>query len=118
MVIALAEANLVADRIGEHIYRWSSESELQLLLLEVLKPFHPVREYRLSAADRIDFLVGNVGVEVKVAGAVKSVRRQLARYAMSAEVDSLVLVTAKVRHLELEGFIRNKPVVVVPVVAL
>jgi hypothetical protein len=47
---------------------------------------------------RIDFMVDRVGIEVKVAGAPANVLRQLSRYATSASVDALVLVTTVARH--------------------
>lgn len=51
-------------------------------------------EVTLSAADRIDFLVGRVGVEVKIGQPRREVLRQLERYAGSDRVDELLLVTA------------------------
>jgi len=54
-----------------------------------------VREFTLSPKDRIDFLVGTVGIEVKVAGGIGAVVRQLERYAKHECIQSLVLVTTK-----------------------
>lgn len=52
------------------------------------------REVRLSESDVIDFMVGDVGIEVKLRGAnKKSVFRQLTRYATHEQVKSLILVT-------------------------
>lgn len=52
------------------------------------------REVRLSAADIIDFMVGEVGIEVKLRGTSKTqIYRQLERYAQHAAVRELVLAT-------------------------
>lgn len=53
------------------------------------------REVRLDKASRIDFMVGELGVEVKVGGGITAVIRQLHRYAEFARVAELVLVTTK-----------------------
>lgn len=53
-----------------------------------------VREFRLSARDRIDVLVGGVGVEVKIQGSRRDIFRQLERYAESEHVTALVLATS------------------------
>lgn len=62
----------------------------------------PIREVRLTAADRIDLLVGTVGIEVKVAGSIAAVTRQLRRYATSGLITELVLVTTRVAHTAIE----------------
>lgn len=54
-------------------------------------------EVELSKADRIDFLVEDVGVELKVQGSPASVIRQLDRYAGSDRVRGLLLVTTSRR---------------------
>jgi hypothetical protein len=51
-------------------------------------------EVRLSAADRIDFLIGRIGVEVKIGHPRRSILRQLERYAGSDRVDALLLVSS------------------------
>jgi hypothetical protein len=53
------------------------------------------REVKLSKTDRIDFLIGNVGVEMKVKGSFVSVVRQLQRYARSSRISELVLFTSR-----------------------
>lgn len=65
---------------------------------------------------RIDFMIGRIGVEVKVKGATKRVARQLAMYAEDPCVEQLVLVTTCRRHRDLAGTTPGgKPVSVVVV---
>ncbi len=56
------------------------------------------REVALSDADRIDFMVGAIGIECKVAGASGSVMLQCGRYLEHDAVESLILVTTKAAH--------------------
>lgn len=63
-------------------------------------------------ADRIDFLVGTVGVELKVQGAPTEVIRQLKRYALWGDVTELLLVTTRGHHLAIPSELNGKPVLV------
>lgn len=65
------------------------------------------REARLGPAERIDFLVGGVGIEAKVKCPKRSIFRQLERYAAHAQVSSLILVTNTAMGLPSE--IAGKP---------
>lgn len=56
------------------------------------------REHILRPGDRIDFLVGTIGIECKVEGSPAAVLSQLLRYAESNEVDGLILVTTRNTH--------------------
>lgn len=69
------------------------------------------REVR-RGADRIDFLVGTVGVELKVKGSLAEVTRQLKRYAAWEEIDELLLVTTRGHHLGVTTRLNEKPVLV------
>ena len=73
------------------------ESRVQAAIEALLKRqgIEHQREFVLSPKDRIDFLVGRVGLEVKVAGGRGAVVRQLERYAKHDCIESLVLVTTK-----------------------
>ncbi len=51
-------------------------------------------EVSLSPKDRIDFVAGRIGIELKVQTSVAAMTRQLDRYAASEKIDWLVLVTA------------------------
>jgi hypothetical protein len=106
-------ADVVASLSGWR-FRGHNEAVLQGTVLESLEhaglPF--IREYRINPRDRIDFLVGSVGVELKVQGRADDVRRQLERYAEAPEIRDLVLVTTRWQHRPLAGVVLGKPVVV------
>lgn len=72
------------------------------------------REVPLTPRDRIDFVVGFTGVEVKVAGSIDGVRRQLRRYAVCKGIDDLVLVTTRVQHTRIHGV--GVPLTFVPII--
>lgn len=104
----------VAAEIRRHEYHYSGEADLQAGLWVVLSPIPgAAREVRLGSRDRIDFLVGRVGVEVKVGGTLAEVVRQLLRYAERDEIDSLVLVTTQQRHRGAPRELNGKPVLVI-----
>lgn len=90
-----------------------SEREMQMAIAKLLVEngiqFRP--EARLSSRDRIDFLVGRVGIEVKHAGSYQQVASQLLRYAESDSVDAVLLVTDRAAHRKLSGMEneQNKP---------
>lgn len=67
------------------------------------------REVWLSKKDRIDFLVGTIGVEVKAQGGVGAVIRQLERYANCTGVSALVLVTTKSTLARIPTILCGKP---------
>jgi hypothetical protein len=85
----------VAAVLRAHRYLYSNETELSDALADALidAGMPARREVRLGARDRIDLLVGTVGVEVKVAGSLEALTRQIQRYAHSQEITELVVVT-------------------------
>jgi len=89
-----------------------SEDRIQEGIAYVLKneeiPFR--REVSLAPRDRIDFMVGRCGVEVKVKGTTPSVQRQLERYAEHDEVEEILLVTTKSAHVSIARELNGKPV--------
>ena len=96
-------------------YRFASEAELQSQVGTQLAdhgiPF--VREMALTPQDRIDFLCGPIGIEVKVGGSPGPVFRQLARYASHPDIASLVLLTTRSSHRNVPRQICGKPIFLV-----
>jgi hypothetical protein len=109
----------IVDTLARHRFRYQDEDELQRGLAAVLarEGFEVEREVRLNRRDRIDLIVGRVGVEVKVAGEASSLLRQVTRYVGSDRVDAVLVVTNRVRHLRLPPKINEKPVAVVALAA-
>ena len=94
----------------------TEEKKLQDAIEEVLKSkgVSYEREYAFDPHNRIDFLVGGqIGIEVKIKGAVNAVDSQLTRYAQCAEVVALILVTTKSEHRTLPQEILTKPLYIV-----
>jgi len=95
--------------------RASTESELHGYLHGALDKQYGklVRsEVRLTAADRIDFMVGRIGIELKIKGSLSDVTRQLHRYAQSPDVDALLLVTTRMKLRHMPPTMNGKPVLV------
>lgn len=51
------------------------------------------REVRLTPTDIVDFMVGDIAIEVKLKGQRRAILKQCERYATHEAVQSLVLVT-------------------------
>lgn len=96
-------------------FQGTKECELQDALETLIRSsFSEVtREAKLGETDRVDFLVGNVAVEVKVDGRTMQVARQLRRYMESDRIQALVLVTTRAKHKALPQTLGGKPLVVV-----
>lgn len=95
----------VVDLIGRSRFAHLDERGLQVGLADALT-FAAInwrREVRLTARDRIDFMVGRVGIELKVGGSTPSLRRQLVRYAKTGLVDELLVVSTHAVHAALDG---------------
>lgn len=92
----------------------AEESDLNALVRRVLVDagFEVRAEVPLdgNARNRIDFVVGRVGLELKTKGSPAEVLRQLDRYAAAEELDAVILVTTRralARGLPTE--LRSKP---------
>lgn len=117
----------VADTIEKAILGWrfmyGDEKALQNGIEVALHRagLDVTREVSLNPRGRVDFLVQTTaggrrprtGLEVKVAGSLEAVMRQLQCYA--PHVDDLVLVTTKPRHAQLPALVGHKACRVVPI---
>jgi hypothetical protein len=106
-------ARELARRLGRYRFPVSVEKAMQdavesALLAEKLE----FRREVTRGADRIDFVVGSVGVELKVKGSAGEVQRQLERYALWEDLTELVLVTSKGAHRALPSVVGGKPLIV------
>ncbi|GAA1983354.1 hypothetical protein [Amycolatopsis minnesotensis] len=107
-------AAAIAYRLAGFRFTWADEHALQDSIADVLTTAGwPVRrEVRLGPRSRIDFVVGRIGVEVKVAGTPETVTRQLQRYAHSSELDELVLATTRATHRIVPPVLAGTPVTI------
>lgn len=113
MTAHYAELDAILERLSAHRFLHACEADLQEGLEGALEDrFDVQREAPLDGRDHIDLLIGRVGIEVKVSGVWRVVRRQLERYAASDAVDALILVTAKPLHKRAGGAAHGKPIYV------
>lgn len=104
------------ERIATHLkrarYRFSTEVILQASIAGVLDVggFVFEREARLSDQERVDFMIGDVAVEVKIKGAFIAVVEQLGRYAAVERVGAVLLVTTRRQLLGVPSTLHGKPV--------
>lgn len=69
-------------------------------------------EYRLSSDSRIDFLSGNIGIEVKKSTVKdKNLLKQLKKYSQSNKISKIILVTTK--SVNIPSDINNKQIYIV-----
>ncbi len=95
--------------LSRHRFDVSEEKSLQEQLGDVFKlnGIDFKREVQLSAHDRIDFLVGDIGIEVKIKGSPSAIYQQCRRYCALEQVKELLLITG--RSMGLPGEIEGKP---------
>ncbi len=101
-------------------YVYHNEKELQhgvgIVLSGMGLGFKP--EFPLTPRDRIDFLVGELGIECKAddssgGTSLAAVTRQLMRYSQSAKVKELILLTTMSKHRNLPDSLNGKPLYIV-----
>lgn len=105
----------IVQALSRVSYRFNSEAELQdgiAIALDSAGLEH-AREVVLTRRDRIDFMVGDVGVEVKIKGGITDLTSQLSRYAGLPQIAALVVVVGKNTLGNLPAEINGKPVHVV-----
>lgn len=89
-------ARLIKNACEQSCINISTENSAHLALADVLRArgLEVRTEVRLNEKDRIDIMVGTVGVEVKTKGQRREIYNQLKRYAACPEVEALVLATS------------------------
>ena len=105
----------ITRALRAHRFRYDAEAELQEGIGRVLTAagIGFEREVSIGRGDRIDFVAGGVGIEVKRAGGLSAVTRQLHRYAQAPTITALVLVTDRMQLARLPDTLAGKPVQVV-----
>jgi hypothetical protein len=98
--------------LGVRRFSFTTEAELQRGIAAVLTAADVVfeREVVLARGERIDFLVGALGLEVKVKGTVEAAHMQLLRYAQHERIEGLLLVSGTHKIGDLPPEIEGKPV--------
>jgi hypothetical protein len=114
----LATADSVQDlclKLSQLRCQFSDEKQLQASLFELLQQELPevAREVTISPRNRIDFLAGSLGIEVKIKGSLAAVTRQLWRYSLTPAVSELILVTTVPEHAAQPAEMNSKPLFVV-----
>lgn len=102
----------VANGLRQYNYVARNEADLQDAIASALtmQGHEFRREVELSRSDRIDFMAGAVGIEVKVGGSRSALIRQLHRYAQHDEVSALLVVTTLHKLTALPMCLNDKPV--------
>lgn len=108
---------VLAGIISHVRFSFCSEDELQRGIDQVLERagIAREREYRLSAVDRIDFLLPEhgMGIEVKCDGSTADLVRQVSRYVQHDQVRSLAVIASRIRLANMPSRINGKPVQVI-----
>lgn len=98
----LADAHALCAVLRGKRMRCSTEAQLQADIASVLSgaKISFRREAWLGAeTGRIDFLVGAVGLEVKIKGGAREIYRQVARYCDHRDIHALILAATQVVSL-------------------
>lgn len=92
------------------------QDALEAVLIDLGITFE--REVTLRKGDRIDFLVGSIGIECKVDGSMNTVASQLLRYAESDRISGLILVTTRNTHRFGVNELLSKPLRIMRITSL
>lgn len=102
----------IAEMIAASRFRYGNEDALQRGIAQMFEnaSISFEREVRLNHHDRIDFMIGRVGIEVKVDQPIAKVTRQIHRYSQCEQIDSLVLVSNRCRHAMIPELMNGKDI--------
>lgn len=114
MMTGPVTAKVIAELLSRYRLRCGTEDELHNAIQRVFfaEQVGFVSEVKLGPHDRIDFMVGRVGIECKVGGGLSDLTRQLWRYAEHEDLDELLVVTTRQAHLSAPTRLYGKPVLV------
>ncbi len=110
---ALPPTAAVVDALSNSRLTYTDEVSLHRAMSAVLASagIEHAREVRCGQAGRIDFLTADgVGIEVKLAGSLQAVVRQMTGYAHDPRVRALVLVTTRAVHHRVPTHLAGVPV--------
>lgn len=111
MTIALPDPlDELAVMLADYRIRFGVERDMQDDVEEILTVLRHdfTREHRLKPGP-IDFLVGRIGIECKIAGSKAEVLRQCRGYLGCEELDGLLLVTSRAVHTSAPAELGGKP---------
>ncbi len=96
-----SKALLIESALKSYRYSYANEIEFQDGVAKALDNAFIAyrREVDLGPVGIIDFVVGTIGIEVKIKGARNSALRQIRRYAECEEIDGFILVSSKLSVL-------------------
>lgn len=109
----MIDAESIAALLVAFRFRGRAEADVQEAIAQILGDAFAdqvQREVELGKENRIDFIVGKVGIEVKVGGSSIDVYRQVQRYASRPEIDSVIIASTKAAVLsDLPSTVGGKP---------
>lgn len=92
--MATEQMEHLADRLRSLAGPWTTERALQDSIGAVLRA-DAKREVWLTDSDRIDFLFGDIGIEVKTRGSHAELYLQCRRYVQTGQIAGLLVVTTR-----------------------
>lgn len=95
----------IVEILSSARFHVSDEGELHQAVAGLLRAggIEAEHEVKIGPRERIDFLAGDVGMEIKVGGTHSHIAAQLSRYAECSRVRVLLLLTPRMRYLPLDG---------------
>ena len=103
------EATTLAALLGAQQFGFSDEDSLQAAIAAALafEGWDYQREFVLDPTNRLDFLVGRVAVEVKIAGTSRQLLDQIERYSLDERVAAMVVISTITGHMGMPGHTSN-----------
>lgn len=116
LVPGTPDGAVLAAILGGRRYRYRDEATLHDALSAVLDEALIEHEHEVRIeGGRIDFVAGQVGIEVKIKGSVEVLRRQLEGYSAERDLTDLLVVTTRPAHRAVPDRIGDKRIRVVSI---